>query len=72
MNYYNHDTILDLMSENGKLKDLLQRALPEIQERVEGFKMCYPEPEFHIPLHRKWAPAFLEITNMTSETNDPS
>ena len=21
---------------------------------------------------RKWAPAFLEITNMTSETNDPS
>lgn len=73
MNYYNHDTILDLMSENGKLKDLLQRALPEIQERVEGFKMCYPEPEFRIPLHRnERLLTDIERALEDWETDDPS
>ena len=52
MNCYNHDTILDLISENGKLKDILQRALPEIQERVKGFKNCWPGVEILLHLHR--------------------
>ncbi len=52
MNYYNNDGILDLMSENGKLKDLLARALPEIQERVRGLNNCWPGVDVLLHLHR--------------------
>ena len=73
MSYYNNYTMLELAGENARLKDLLARALPEIQERVEGFKMCYPQPEFHIPLHRnERLLTDIERALEDWETDDPS
>lgn len=67
------DIIDELECECYRLKVLLQRALPEIQERVEGFKMCYPEPEFQIPLHRnERLLTDIECALEDWETDDPS
>ncbi len=70
-NYYNHDTILDLMRENAKLKDLLQRCLPEIRERVKGLNACWPGTEILLHAHRNdRLLADIEHALIGWETND--
>ncbi len=70
-NYYNHDTILDLMSENAKLKDLLQRCLPEIRERVTDLNACFTVEEISLYTHRiERLLADIEHALLGWETND--
>ena len=72
MNYYN-DTVLELAGENYKLKDLLQRALPEIQERVRGLNNCWPGVDVLLHLHRNER-LLTDIERALEgwESNDPS
>ena len=72
-NYNNGDPIIYLMTENSKLKDLLQRALPEIQERVRGLNNCWPGVDVLLHLHRNER-LLVEIEHALEdwETDDPS